>query len=161
MRLHLLDQAFTVLTAQIYKVMGNSMLPNFKPGDRVIVNCRAYLHDVPDRGDVVIIRDPRDHSQFYLKRIVGLPGEEVRITEGILFIDGNSLIEPHLNGLPSSSMMTIGQWNLGKHDYFLMGDRRTHSTDSRVFGPVDHDLILGKTLYRCWPPSRLGSTSSG
>ena len=119
MRLKFLDQAITVLTAQIYKVTGNSMLPDFRPGDRVLVNGRAYLYDMPARGDVVITRDPRNHSQFYLKRIVGLPGEQVRITEGILFINGNSLTETYLNGLPSSSMMTNKQWNLGKNYYFL------------------------------------------
>ena len=157
MKIPFLSQAMTVPTSQLYKVRGNSMLPNFMPGDRLLVSRRAYRAGMPARSDIVILRDPRDPGQRYLKRVVGLPGEEVRLSEGMLLIDGAPLEEPYLRGLPPSPGLTEQGWKLGDDEYFVMGDSRAHSTDSRDFGPADRGLIVGKAWIRCWPPGRWGA----
>ena len=151
-----LSQAVTVLSGQLYKVRGHSMQPNFRQGDRLLVSRRAYRRGPPDRGDAVIARDPRDPGQRYLKRVVGLPGEEVRLSEGMLIIDGAPLEEPYLGGLPASPGLGEQGWELEDDEYFVMGDSRAHSTDSREFGPIGRELIVGMAWFRWWPPSRWG-----
>ena len=130
------------------------MAPSFQPGDLLIVSRRAYRERPPTRGDLVIVRDAEADGQRYLKRIVGLPSEEVRLEEGMLFIDGAPLVEPYLGGLPASPGLAAGEWQLGAQDYFVMGDSRAHSTDSREFGPVSLQQIFGKAWVRCWPLRR-------
>ncbi len=85
---------------------------------------------------------------------MGLPGEEVSTRDGELLIDGGRLSEPYLDGLPSSMGLERQSWRLGQGQYFVVGDNRTHSTDSREFGAVDVGLIVGKASRRVWPPSR-------
>ena len=133
------------------------MTPFFKPGERLLVSRTAYRARMPARGDAVVIRDPRDAGRRYLKRIVGLPGEELRLFEGMLLIDGGYMPEPYLRGLPASLGLSGRVWQLGNKEYFVMGDNRAHSTDSREFGPIDLGLILGRVWFRWWPLSRWGA----
>ncbi len=138
----------------VYRVTGDSMGPSVLRGDWMLVDARAYEVASPLRGDLVIARDPRAPGSCYLRRIVGLPGEEVCVSEGVLTIDGSVLPEPYLDGLPASLGPDSKTWMLRDGEYFIMGDSRAHSTDSREFGPVESRLIVGKATHRVWPPSR-------
>ena len=151
----------SILTGRLYTVRGNSMTPLFEPGDLLLVGRTAYRREAPARGDAVIVRDPRDPGRRYLKRVVGLPGEEVRLSEGMLFIDGVHLDEPYLGGLPASPGLDERAWRLAENRYFVMGDNRAHSTDSREFGPVGPEHIGGKAWFRWWPPGRWGAIGGG
>ena len=140
---------------ETYVVRGVSMRSTLEPGDLLLVSLIR-----PDtelcRWDVVVLNDPVAPTGRYLKRVVGLSGEKVCISDGLLFVDGRQTIEPHLGGMPS--MVGLGEWvwTLGDTEYFVMGDNRAHSTDSRQFGPVDRGHIVGKATSRYWPPSRVG-----
>lgn len=133
------------------------MAPAFQPGEYLLVNLTAYRKREPARGDVVIVAGPGDSSKRFLKRIIGLPGEEIRLSEGLLFINGKRLHEPYLGGLPAYLGLGEFAWKLGNEDYFVMGDNRAHSTDSREFGPVSLKRIIGRAWLRVWPFGRLGT----
>ena len=104
----------------------------------------------------MVVRDPRLPAREELKRIVGLAGEEMRFEDGLLYIDGAVLDEPYLGGLPSTLGLEGKRWKMGPDEYFLMGDNRAHSTDSREYGPVKADMLVGKVWLRYWPPRRWG-----
>jgi len=141
---------------KLYIVRGDSMLPAFYEGDRLVVDRRSYRDSTPARGDVAVVRDPRQSARHGLKRIVGLAGEEVRIEDGLLHVDGVVLDEPYLGGLPATLGLAPGDWHVGTDEYFIMGDNRVRSTDSREYGPVKVDLLIGKARFRYWPPRRWG-----
>ena len=141
----------TLLTSQVYVVRGDSMRPTFEPGQHLLVSRMAYAASALSRGDVVVLRDPRDSGRRILKRVVGLPGEEVRIRDGLLFVDGVHMDEPYLGGLPASVGLGNSTWGLGSSEYFVAGDDRVRSTDSREYGPVPEGLIVGRAWYRYWP----------
>ena len=155
-RLPRLSLPDSVPPGQIYVVKGTSMEPSFEAGCWLLVSRKAYLKRTPARGDVAIMRDPRDHGRSYVKRVVGLPGEEVRLRDGTCFINGERLPEPYLGGLPAFLGTDEKRWRLSDKQYFLMGDNRARSNDSRDFGPVGPELIVGRAWFRCWPPNRLG-----
>ena len=142
--------------ARLYSVEGNSMTPTFPAGNLLLVSGEPSTKEPPKRGDAVIIRDPTNNQGHSLKRVVGLPGEDVLIAEGSLFVDGEPLAEPYLGGLPASMGLDSRGWKLGEGDYFVMGDNRAHSTDSREFGPVGLDRFVGKVTLRLWPVGRRG-----
>lgn len=143
-----------------FYVKGASMEPSFYNREYLIINEISYRFDAPERGDTIVFRYPFDPSQYFIKRVIGLPGERVRITEGEVYIaapgqDGeNVLKEDYL--LPA--MKTLGEIKvtLAQDEYYLLGDNRTASLDSRSFGPVKRDYIVGKTLLRGWPLDRMG-----
>ncbi len=144
------------LDLQLYAVEGVSMRPNFEPGDILLVRRGACESRPPRRGDVVIACDSKDSSRRYLKRIVGLPGEEVSLSEGMLYVDGSHLPEPYLGGLPAYVGLDSSSWRLGEGELFILGDNRAHSTDSRSFGPLAQGQIVGRVLLRFWPLNRFG-----
>ena len=137
-----------------YVVRGLSMRPAFEPGQRLLVS-RERGAD-PARGDAVIVRDPRGSGARYLKRVVGLPGEQVRIEDGLLHVDGERIEEPYLEGLPASVGPGGTAWTLGPDEYLVMGDDRVRSTDSREFGALSRELVLGRVWFRYWPLSAWG-----
>ena len=151
-----LDSMAILPSSRIYLVRGDSMRPSFEPGSHLLVSRAAYALSEPSRGDVVIVRNPRKAGTRYLKRVVGLPSEAVRILDGALLVDGVHLDEPYLDGLPASVGMGDREWGLGSGEYFVLGDNRLRSTDSREYGPVSRDLILGKAWFRYWPLRRCG-----
>ena len=128
-----------ILTSKALIVRGDSMLPSFAAGNVVLVSRRAFGEAGPGRLDVVALRDPEGSGRKYLKRVVGLPGERVSISEGLLYIDGRQMEEPYLGGLPSSLGLNVTDWALGDDEYLVLGDRRSRSTDGRQFGPVIGD----------------------
>ncbi len=146
---------------QPFFVKGASMEPNFKDGEYLIINEIGYRFQEPERGDVIIFRYPKDPSQYYIKRIIGLPEEVVRIEDGKVIIfdkenpEGSILNEPYLlegNKFTSGNL----EINLDENDYFVLGDNRQASSDSRRWGAVPRHYIIGHAWLRAWPFNRLG-----
>ena len=127
------------------------MAPGLLPGDRLLVERRAAA-----AGDVVVVNDPRDTRMEFLKRIVGLPGDRVAFEDGRLLLDDAPVAEPYLRGLPQVLGLEAAEWSLGEAEYFVLGDNRAHTTDSRTFGPVDAARIVGRAWFRYWPLSKVG-----
>ncbi|MCA9351737.1 signal peptidase I [Patescibacteria group bacterium] len=144
-----------VFIAQPFIVNGESMVPTFENGDYLIIDEVTYRTTEPERGDVIVFRNPTKTSQFLIKRIIGLPGETVRINGDVVTIEHNgqeiTLDEEYTNGAFSS----YGSWDLGEGEYFAMGDNRARSLDSRSWGTLPGELIVGKTLLRIFPITHL------
>ncbi len=150
------DVTARLVRRHLYRVTGDSMQPTVLQGDWMMVDPGAYGVASPLRGDLVIACDPRTPVSRYLKRIVGLPGEEVCLLEGTLTVDGSVLSEPYLDGLPAALGLESRTWKMRDGEYFVMGDNRAHSTDSREVGPLEIGLICGKATRRVWPLTRWG-----
>ena len=145
--------------AQPFLVHGASMEPNFSNGDYVIVDEMTYRFRTPTRGEVVVFRYLDDKKIFYIKRIIGLPGERVLINNGSVTIvnaenpQGLVLDETYL----VNTEITSGRVNmeLGQDQYFVLGDNRLHSADSRFWGALPEDNLIGLVRVRLWPPTKL------
>lgn len=141
---------------QPFIVKGESMVPNFKPGDYLIVNEISYRFSSPQRGDVIVFDYPKDKSQRFIKRIIGLPNETVEIKDGkVTIYDKNSFVlkEEYL----SEGLKTEGDIKavLGPDEYFVLGDNRSYSYDSRSWGTVPRNYIIGKASLRILPLASL------
>lgn len=140
--------------AQPFIVSGTSMYPTFHNKDYLIVDEISYKINKPSRGDVVIFKYPKDTSKYFIKRIVGLPGETISIQSGKVLIkntenmEGTELNEPYITNHSEDSMK---EKVLSKDEYFVMGDNRTASSDSRYWGPLDKKFITGRALLRLYP----------
>lgn len=146
-----------LLIAQPFIVSGSSMFPTFKDHQYLIVDQITYRLEEPKRGDVVIFRFPLDTSKFFIKRLIGLPGETVIIDKGVVSIvaaDGTKteLEEPYLEQIGGDSMSI----SLNENEYFVLGDNRTASSDSRVWGVLPKDNIVGRAFVRLLPVDTLG-----
>jgi signal peptidase I len=130
-------------------VDGPSMQPNFYTGQFVIVNRFAYYFGGPLRGDVVVLHDPKDPSQDFIKRIVGLPGETIEIKKGRVYANGVFLEEPYIADF--CRVGCDGTWTLDNDHFFVLGDNRNHSLDSHRFGPIHRELLVGLAWIRYWP----------
>ncbi|HLD21577.1 MAG TPA: signal peptidase I [Patescibacteria group bacterium] len=139
---------------QPFYVKGTSMEPNFKQYEYLVIDELSYRFHAPARGDVVVLRDPYDQSQFFIKRVIGLPGETVEVQDRHVYINGKKLDE---SAYLASSVETWGNMHLTlKEDELLvLGDNRSMSLDGRNFGPVTKDTIIGRTWLRAWPFTRL------
>jgi signal peptidase I len=140
---------------QPFFVKGQSMEPNFENGDYLIVDELSYRIRQPERGEVIVFKYPQDLSQRYIKRIIGLPGETVEIKDGKVTIFGKDSQPKVLNesGYLPVYLATSGDLRitLGENEYFVMGDNRPVSYDSRGWGPVPEQDIIGRVLIRAWP----------
>ncbi|MEJ7709319.1 MAG: signal peptidase I [Pyrinomonadaceae bacterium] len=141
-----------VLVVQPVKVEGTSMLPRLHDGERIFVNKLIYYGLPPlDRGDIAVFWYPEDPTKSYIKRIIGLPGETVEIREGRMYINGRELkedyLDPQLNRRPVNQQRVF----VKDHYFFVMGDNRDNSSDSRYWGLVPEKYIYGKALLRYWP----------
>jgi signal peptidase I len=128
-------------------VKGGSMRPTLEPGQRIAV---APLVRPPARGDLVVLHRPRELE--VVKRVVGLPGERVRLRDGRLEVDGREVPEPYLESATSPGELDL---QLGPAQYLVLGDHRAASTDGRDFGPVGADALVGRVRFAYWPPRRL------
>jgi signal peptidase I len=151
------------LLIQPFYVKGASMEPNFHDNEYLIIDEITYRFEQPKRGEIVIFRYPRDPQEYFIKRIIGLPGEKVEIKDGGVYIynqdnpDGFLLEENYLPlGLKTSGNFINGPVELGQNEYFVLGDNRNSSKDSRVFGPVDKSFITGRVFLRGWPIKKIG-----
>ncbi len=146
---------------QPFFVRGASMEPNFEDGEYLIIDEISYRFHEPKRGDTAIFKYPKDVSQYYIKRVIGLPNEIIRIENGKITIfnsenpGGFILDEPYLS---EDNKFTSGnlEINLDENDYFVLGDNRQASSDSRRWGPVPRQYIVSRAWIRAWPITRLG-----
>lgn len=147
-----------IFVAEPFLVYGSSMEPNFETGDYLIVDELTYKLEAPKRGDVVVLRPPMDESKHYIKRIIGLPGETVSVNGSVVIIknkkhpEGFTLSEPYI----TFQSDRVANYTLNNHEYFVMGDNRAVSSDSRIWGPLPADLITGRALIRILPLKDIG-----
>jgi len=147
---------FRIFIAQPFIVNGASMDPTFKNGDYLIVDEITYRFEKPQRGSVLIFKFPLDTKKYFIKRIIGLPGEHIEIKKGVVTItktDGSSttLDEPYVVYPKADDY----KYDLGENEYFVMGDNRLGSADSRIWGPVKEDLIIGRPVLRLYPVDKI------
>ncbi len=141
--------------AQPFKVEGVSMQPNFQNGDYLLVDELTYRFQNPERGQVIVFHNPQDVKEYYIKRIIGLPGDTVTIENNQVYVNGKLLHESYLPpGLPTPGNETV-VLKKNPAQYFVMGDNRILSYDSRYWGPVDRNLIVGVVRLRFWPLGEL------
>ena len=138
---------------QPFIVEGASMEPNFESNEYLIIDELSYRFNQPQRGEVIVFRYEKDPSQFFIKRVIGLPGEAVEIEDGKVLINDQPLAENYLDA-HLNSRSHFDRIVLKAGQYFLMGDNRGNSLDSRVFGPVDSEFIVGRVWFRTWPFDR-------
>ena len=144
---------------QAVHVEGLSMFATLDNNDYLIANKLDYRFGSPQRGDIIILRPPTDNSKDFIKRVIAVPGDRLRIVNGMVCINGRVLDEPYL----PEAWTTDTTWNGGaehvmaSNEYFVMGDNRNRSQDSRIFGPITRDRIDGKAWFRIWPFDTFGS----
>ncbi|OQX01016.1 signal peptidase I [Candidatus Parcubacteria bacterium A4] len=139
---------------QPFLVNGQSMEPNFSQNDYLIIDEISYRLGEPERGDIVVFKYPEDPSKRFIKRVIGLPGETVEIGNGQVVIhgkDGSRVLDE--TGYLAYNILTIGNVNVsvGENEYFVMGDNRVASFDSRSWGVLPRKNIIGKVFLRAWP----------
>ena len=144
-----------VFLYQPVRVEGTSMLPMLEDQDRLFINKIAYRVGEIHQGDVVVFEYPRDHSKSYIKRVIGLPGDHLRIDHGAVYVNGVRLHESYVPSRYSDDR-SEAEMVIPSHQYFVMGDHRSISSDSREFGAVDRDLIYGKAVFVYWPMEQVG-----
>jgi signal peptidase I len=137
-------------TVQTYEVFQSSMLPNFHPGERVVVNKAAFWFGDPDRGDVVIIKAPNGEKNNWIKRIIALPGDTVEIKHGVTYVNGVRLDEPYVK---NSFTYSMSERTMPEKTYFFLGDNRDISNDSGKGWTLLRDDVVGKAWLISWPPS--------
>ena len=159
-----------LFVTQPHQVNGSSMYPNLHDGEFLLTDKLTYKLRDPQRGDVVIFaappqaRCPAGLNCDFIKRIIGLPGEKIKVEKGQIFINGNKLTEPYENlvkgtggGFSGSSFLAEGvEKTIPENQYLVMGDNRPGSSDSRDWGPISKSAIVGKAWLRYWPPNVAG-----
>lgn len=165
-RLLLRDLIFALMVAalvlvfivQPVKVEGTSMLPRLHDGERIFVNKLIYYEEYRwapkiERGDIVVFWYPDDPSKSYIKRVIGLPGDVVEVRDGIVRVNHTDLEERYLDSRLNLSHRSQAPVMVKANHYFVMGDNRDNSSDSRIWGLVPKKYIYGKALFRYWPPT--------
>lgn len=142
---------------QPFFVRGSSMEPSFHNFDYLIIDEISYRLREPTRGEVVVFKYPQDPSSRFIKRIIGLPGEEIKVEEGKVFVRENGEFRALQEDYLPSSIITSGNFHvlLKEDEYFVLGDNRAFSSDSRRWGPLERDEIVGRVLLRLFPFSCL------
>jgi signal peptidase I len=140
---------------QPVKVEGTSMLPGLEDQERIFINKFVYRFESVARGDVVVFRYPRDPAKSYIKRVVGVPGDHIRIERGRVYVNDRRLTEDYV---PRDFVdaRSYPEMVVPDHSYYVLGDHRSMSNDSREFGPVDESYIYGKAVFVYWPVDKLG-----
>lgn len=151
--LSVLVMAFVV---RAFTVDGPSMMPTLQSGERLLVDRITYRLRSPQRGEVVVFRFPSDPRQFYIKRVIGVPGDRIVITHGRVYVNGVILDEPYTD---TSVLGAFGPYTVPQDHLFMLGDNRNNSEDSRNqrVGFVAYRMVVGRALWRYWPLTRAGS----
>lgn len=158
---------FGVFIVQPVVVEGTSMVPELHDGERLLVNKLVYykIQSVSwghiSRGDIVVFWYPKEPDKSYVKRVIGLPGETVEVRNGKVLIDGVQLEEDYLDSEHNQSLPTFPAKRVEEHYYFVMGDNRDNSSDSRYWGLVPEKYIYGKAFFRYWKPADMGFLEHG
>lgn len=147
----LLFVAINAISARI-RVDGYSMEPSLHNGEFVLVNKLAYQFGEPSTGDVIVFHFPRDPEQEYIKRIIGLPGDHVQVMNGLVFVNGEALVENYIASEPNYQI----EWTVPENSLFVLGDNRNNSNDSHKWGPVPMDYVVGKAVFIYWPLTEWG-----
>src|SRR6202171_2718317 len=147
-----------VFLYQPVKVEGTSMAPLLSDQERIFINKFVYRFEAIHRGDVVVFWYPLDRSKSFIKRVIALPGETVQIRQGVVMVNGKVIPEPYVPAQYEDAN-DYGPDRVPKDSYFVMGDHRISSNDSRVFGPVATRFIYGRAVFAYWPVDHFGSLS--
>lgn len=152
--------AIYLFVAQFHKVSGNSMVPTYHNNDFLITEKISYKLREPKHGEVIVLKNPRDESMDFIKRIIAVPGDNIVIRNEKVYLNGQALDESYLPpGTPTQPGAFIKEGEVIKADtnqYYVIGDNRGHSSDSREWGPVKKEEIIGRALFRYWPPTAIG-----
>jgi signal peptidase I len=140
---------------QPVKVEGTSMMPSLDDQERIFVNKFVYRLEPIQRGDIVVFRYPRDPSKSYIKRVIGVAGDHVQIVDGQVYVNGQRLDEDYVPPAYSDDR-SYPDLIVPANSYFVLGDHRSMSNDSRDFGPVRESYIYGKAVFGYWPMEKLG-----
>lgn len=153
-----------LFVAQPHRVSGSSMYPTFHNDDYILTDKISYKLHNPEKGDVIVLKNPRNESEDFIKRVTAVPGDTLKVENNSVYVNGRLLKEPYLQPnipTPSGSFLTEGQQvKVGDNQYFVFGDNRTHSSDSREWGPVTREEIVGRVFFRYWPPQAFGLFNS-
>jgi signal peptidase I len=139
---------------EAFYIPSESMVPTLLINDRVLVNKFIYDFTEPNRGDILVFKSVEGDGQDLIKRVVGVPGDEIRVQNGRLFVNGERQTEPYVNQR-SPDRSFFGPETVPENHVFMMGDNRANSADSRVFGPVPYENIEGEAFLLFWPVTRL------
>ena len=148
--------AINAVSARI-RVDGASTGPTLHNGELIIINKLAFRLGEPQRGDIIVFHYPRDPSQEFIKRIVGLSGDQVTITDGNIYVNGQRLDEPYISISPNY----LGSWVVHENQLFVLGDNRNNSRDSHEWGNLPMDYVIGKALFIYWPINTMGIVLHG
>ena len=140
---------------QPVKVEGTSMMPGLQDQERIFVNKFVYHWEPIQRGDIVVFRYPRDTSKSYIKRVIGVAGDHIRIDDGQVYVNGEALAEAYVP-LDYEDARALQERTVPAHSFFVLGDHRSMSNDSRDFGFVNERFIYGKAVFGYWPMEKLG-----
>jgi len=151
----LLFMGINAISARV-RVDGSSMEPSFHHGEFVVVNRLAYKIGTYELGDVVVFHYPRDPEQEYIKRIIGLAGDQVHIADGQVSVNGEVLNEPYIAAPPRYT----GNWDILDGYVFVLGDNRNNSSDSHNWGPLQIENVIGKAVFIYWPLTEFGGVNN-
>jgi signal peptidase I len=140
---------------QPVKVEGGSMEPGLEDQERIFINKLVYHFESIERGDIVVFHYPRDPQKSFIKRVIGLPGDRIRIDFGHVFVNGVELMEPYVP-LDYQDAQSYPDTVVPDNAYFVLGDHRSMSNDSRKIGPIIRSFIYGKAVFGYWPMDKLG-----
>lgn len=144
-----------VFLYQPVKVEGTSMMPSLNDQERIFINKFVYRIEPIQRGDIVVFRYPRDPSKSFIKRVIGVAGDHVRIVDGRVYVNGKFLVEDYVPGVYEDER-SFPDIVVPADSYFVLGDHRSLSNDSRDFGPVPAGYIYGKAVFGYWPVDKVG-----
>ena len=147
-----------LLVLQPHKIKGSSMEPNFHDGEFLLTDKISYRFGIPKRGDVIVFKAPPDFKEEFIKRIIGLPGDEVYVKEGYYYINNQKLNESYIDAYTNAGAFASEGKSITvpNGQYFVSGDNRGHSFDSRAFGTISRDKITGRAWVLYWPVSEAG-----
>jgi signal peptidase I len=144
-----------VFIYQPVKVEGTSMMPSLEDQERIFVNKFVYRLEPIERGDIVVFRYPRDPSKSYIKRVIGMAGDHIRIDGGVVYVNDEAIDESYVPPVYTDSR-SYADTVVPPNSYFVLGDHRSMSNDSRDFGPVNQSFIYGKAVFGYWPMDKVG-----
>lgn len=154
--------AIYFFAARPHKVSGPSMFPTFHNADYIFTDLISYKMGNPTHGDMIVFKSPKDESDDFIKRVIAIPGDKIRISNEKIYLNDKLLKEPYLHDSvttrPNAFLQDNLDYTVPENSYIVIGDNRDHSSDSREWGPITKEKIVGKVFFRYWPINRFGFT---